>query len=305
MAWFVCDRKKMPTRFGTGNSETANPRPKRRGAVSSFLRDPLSVVGVVIIVGLALVATAAPLIAPSDPSFQILSDRLARPSPANLLGTDQLGRDILSRMIFGARASLGVGVVVVVSALAVGTLIGLLGGYFGGVVDDILMRLTDVFLSFPSLILAMAIAGALGPSLGNTMIAIAVVTWPVYARLMRGQVLALRQREYVIAARSLGAPSWRIMWRHILPNAITPLLIQGSFDMGSSILAAAGLSFIGFGAQPPAAEWGVMISEGRRFINTHLWLSLFPGLAILATVAAFNLLGDGMADALDPRRQGE
>jgi peptide/nickel transport system permease protein len=245
----------------------------------------------------------APLIAPRDPSLQALSDRLAGPSPMHLLGTDQLGRDILSRIIFGARASLGLGVVVVASALAIGTVIGLLGGFFGGVIDDTLMRLTDVFLSFPSLILAMAIAGALGPSLGNTMIAIAVVTWPVYARLMRAQVLTLRQREYVVAARSIGAPSWRIMWRHIMPNAITPLLIQGSFDMGSAILAAAGLSFIGFGAQPPAAEWGVMISEGRRFINTHLWLSLFPGLAILLTVAAFNLLGDGLADTLDPRRR--
>ena len=213
---------------------------------------------------------------------------------------------MFSRLVFGARASLGVGIVVVSSALAMGSAVGLLGGYAGGIVDDVLMRTTDVFLAFPSLILAMAIAGALGPSLGNTMIAIAAVSWPVYARLMRAQVLSLRQREFVIAARSLGASGVRIMWRHLLPNAITPLFVQGSFDMGGSILAAAGLSFIGFGAQPPTPEWGVMVSEGRRFINTHMWLSLFPGLAILSTVAAFNLIGDGLGDALNPRKpEGE
>ncbi len=166
------------------------------------------------------------------------------------------------------------------------------------------MRLTDIFFAFPPLILAMAIAGALGPSLNNAMIAIAVVTWPVYARLVRAQVLSLREREYIIAARSVGVSAPRILWRHLLPNALAPILVQASFDMGGAILSAAGLSFIGFGAQPPTPEWGVMISEGRKFITTQPWLSLFPGLAILLTVAAFNLLGDGIRDILDPRLRG-
>jgi peptide/nickel transport system permease protein len=171
-------------------------------------------------------------------------------------------------------------------------------------VDEVLMRVTDVFFAFPALILAMAIAGALGPSLNNAMIAIAVVTWPVYARLARGQVLSLREREFVEATRALGASPGRIIWRHLLPNSLAPILVQASFDMGGAILSAAGLSFIGFGAQPPTPEWGVMISEGRKFISTQPWLSLFPGLAILLTVTAFNLIGDGLRDTLDPRLRG-
>jgi len=198
-----------------------------------------------------------------------------------------------------------VGVVVVGLAGSVGTLVGLAAGYVGGWVDEILMRVTDVILAFPALILAMAVAGALGPSLNNAMIAIAVVAWPVYARLVRGQVLLLREREYVEAARSLGASPLHIIFRHILPNTLAPLLVQASFDMGGAILSAAGLSFIGFGAQPPLPEWGVMISEGRTFITTHLWLSLYPGLAILLAVGAFNLIGDGLRDALDPRLRGQ
>jgi peptide/nickel transport system permease protein len=161
--------------------------------------------------------------------------------------------------------------------------------------------MTDIFFSFPALILAMAIAGALGPDLVNAMIAIAVVTWPVYARLVRAQVLSLRRTEFIQAAESVGVRTPRILWRHLLPNSLSPILVQASFDMGAAILAAAGLSFIGFGAQPPTPEWGVMISDGRKYINTHLWLSLFPGIAILMTVAAFNLIGDGLRDALDPR----
>jgi peptide/nickel transport system permease protein len=275
-----------------------------RWRVPGFLHNPLTVAGLFIILLFFVVAMAAPWLAPYDPIDQVLSARLQPPSSLHMLGTDQLGRDILSRVIFGARASLGVGIVVVSSALTLGTIVGLFAGYTGGLVDDLLMRITDIFLAFPSLILAMAIAGALGPSLTNTMIAVAVVTWPVYARLMRAQAMLLREYDFVIAARSIGATVPRIMWRHIMPNGIAPLLVQGSFDMGSAILAAAGLSFIGFGAQPPTAEWGVMISEGRRYINTQPWLALFPGLAILLTVAAFNLLGDGMRDALDPRRRG-
>ena len=275
-------------------------RPRR----PAWRRSPLTLVGLVLIAILALIALSAPLIAPTNPLKQTLSARLKPPSAAHWLGTDQLGRDVLSRMIYGARISLLIGIVVVGLAASIGTFVGLVAGYAGGWLDEGLMRLTDVFFAFPALILAMAISGALGPSLTNAMIAIAVVSWPIYARLVRAQVLTLREREFVEASRSLGASAERIVRQHILPNTIAPLLVQASFDMGGAILSAAGLSFIGFGAQPPTAEWGVMISEGRNYIATHAWLSLFPGLAILFTVAAFNLVGDGLRDALDPHLRG-
>jgi peptide/nickel transport system permease protein len=214
---------------------------------------------------------------------------------------DQLGRDVFSRMLFGAQISLTIGIVVVLSAGLFGTIVGLIAGYASGIVDEVMMRFTDIFFAFPPLILAMAIAGALGPSLNNAMVAIAVVTWPVYARLVRGQVLSLREREFIEAARGIGSTTPRILFRHLLPNTLAPILVQASFDMGGAILAAAGLSFIGFGARPPTPEWGVMISEGSKFFSTQPWLSFFPGLAILLTVAAFNLIGDGLRDALDPR----
>src|ERR1041384_7872266 len=275
-------------------------RPRR----PAWRRSPLTVFGLALIAILTLIALLAPLIAPANPLKQVLSTRLKLPSAEHWLGTDQLGRDVLSRMIYGARISLVIGIVVVGLAASVGTFVGVVAGYFGGWLDEGLMRLTDVFFAFPALILAMAISGALGPSLTNAMIAIAVVSWPVYARLVRAQVLSLREREFVEASRGLGASSDRIVWLHILPNTLAPLLVQASFDMGGAILSAAGLSFIGFGNQPPTAEWGVMISEGRNYIATHYWLSLFPGLAILFTVAAFNLIGDGLRDALDPRLRG-
>ena len=285
-------------------AERALPRVARRqlfGARAPILREPLNVLALTVIALFAIGAIFAPFIAPYDPLAQELGARLEPPSAAHWLGTDQLGRDIASRILYGSRISLVIGVVVVGLAGAFGTFVGVIAGYVGGLVDEALMRLTEVFLAFPPLILAMAIAGALGPSLTNAIIAIAAVTWAVYARLARGQILSLRRREYVEAARSIGASPLRIMWRHLLPNAIAPLLIQASFDMGSAIISAAGLSFIGFGAQPPTPEWGVMISEGRNFISTQPWLSLFPGLAILFAVGAFNLLGDGLRDILDPR----
>lgn len=270
----------------------------------ALLRSPLTVVGLVFVLILVLSAVFASLLAPIDPAQQILSQRLKPPTPGHWFGMDQLGRDVFSRLVFGARISLTIGLVVVGSAGSVGTLVGLLAGYTGGPLDELLMRLTDVFFAFPPLILAMAIAGALGPSLTNAMIAIAVVTWPVYARLVRGQVLSLREREFIEAAASIGASMPRILFRHLLPNALAPILVQASFDMGGAILSAAGLSFIGFGARPPTPEWGVMISEGSKFFSTQPWLSFFPGLAILLTVAAFNLIGDGLRDALDPRLRG-
>ena len=251
---------------------------------SPILREPLNVLAITLIAAFALCALLAPVLAPYDPLVQTLSARLEPPSAAHWLGTDSLGRDIASRILYGARISLVIGVVVVALAGIFGTFVGLVAGYAGGLADEALMRLTEVFLAFPPLI-----------------IAIAAVTWAVYARLARGQLLSLRRREYVEAARSIGVSPARILARHLLPNAIAPLLIQASFDMGAAIIAAAGLSFIGFGAQPPTPEWGVMISEGRNFISTQPWLSLFPGLAILFAVGSFNVLGDGLRDVLDPR----
>jgi peptide/nickel transport system permease protein len=293
----------MAESAGTLAAVPGQPARPRRWPV--WLRSPLTVAGLVLITIFTLAAIFAPFLAPADPLHQALSTRLKPPTAAHWLGTDALGRDLLSRIIFGSRISLLVGVVVVGVAGSLGTLVGLVAGYAGGWLDEALMRLTDVFFAFPALILAMAISGALGPSLTNAMIAIAVVSWPVYARLVRAQVLSLREREYVEAARSLGASTPRIIWQHILPNTLAPLLVQASFDMGGAILAAAGLSFIGFGTQPPTPEWGVMISDGRNYVNTQPWLSLFPGLAILFTVAAFNLIGDGLRDAFDPRLHGQ
>ena len=281
---------------------TAAPaRTRRRPA---WRRSPLTVAGLALVAILAFIAVSAPLIAPADPLKQELSQRLKPPSTEHWMGTDQLGRDLLSRMIYGARISLLIGTVVVGLAASVGIVVGLLAGYAGGWLDESLMRITDVFFAFPALILSMAISGALGPSLTNAMIAIAIVSWPVYARFVRAQVLSLRELEYVEASRSLGASAGRIMWQHILPNTLSPLLVQASFDMGAAILAAAGLSFIGFGTQPPTPEWGIMVSDGRNYFATHPWLSLYPGMAILLTVAAFNLIGDGLRDALDPRLRG-
>lgn len=249
----------------------------------------------------AIAALAAPLVAPHPPLTQYLEERLRPPSVGFPLGLDQLGRDIFSRLLFGARLSLVVGLVVVILAGVLGTAVGMTAGFAGGRVDHTLMRVTDIFFAFPSLILAMAISAALGPSLTNAMIAIAMVTWPVYARLSRAQTLVLIRQEFLEAARALGADDLRIIVRHVLPNAVAPLVVQASFNMGEAILIAAGLSFIGFGAQPPTPEWGVMVSEGRDYITTQWWVPTFPGLAILLAVTGFNLLGDGVRDLLDPR----
>lgn len=280
---------------------TAPVRTRGRAA-RSFLRDPGTLVGTVLVVLLLALALAAPLLA-GDPLAQNLGDRLQAPGPAHLLGTDQLGRDVFSRVVMGSRISLYLGFLVVALSLTVGAAVGLAAGVLGGVWDDLLMRLTDIFLAFPALILAMAISAALGPSLTNVMIAVAAVSWPNYARLMRGQVLSLRGLEFVDAARSLGASPGRVAWRHLLPNSLSPLLVQASFDVGGAILTAAGLGFIGFGAQPPTPEWGAMVSETRNFIVEAPWASTAPALAILVTVLAFNLLGDGLRDVLDPRGQ--
>jgi len=268
-----------------------------------LLREPLTVIGLLLLILFTVLAIFATTLSPHDPLAPNVPASLTPPSAAFLLGTDKLGRDILSRMLYGARISLRSGLLVVLSAGTFGTLIGLLAGYRGGWADELLMRITDLFFAFPFLILAMAIAAALGPSLSNALIAVAVVSWPVYARLVRGQVLLLREREFVQAAHAVGSSGWRIILYHLLPNTLAPLLVQASFDMGTTILSVAGLSFIGFGAQPPTPEWGVMISEGRNYITTQWWLTGVPAVAILLLVAAFNLIGDGFRDLLDPRLQ--
>ena len=267
-----------------------------------FVRGPLELVAIAILGLIAIAALIGPLAWPRDPVEQDLANRLQEPSSAYLLGTDQLGRDMVARILSGARLSLIVAIAVAGLASVSGTFVGLIAGYVGGLADEALMRVTDVFLAFPSLILAMAIAGALGPSLVNAIVAIAVVSWPVYARLVRAQLLSLRRLDFVEAARSIGARDARIVFRHLLPNALGPVLVQASFDMGAAIIAVAGLSFIGFGAQPPTPEWGVMISEGRNFFTTQPWLTIVPGVAMLLAAGSFNVLGDALRDAFDPRR---
>jgi peptide/nickel transport system permease protein len=278
--------------------------PSRRRQIALALRQPAIAVSAVVMVIFLLAALLAPLIAPYDPLAQSIQNGLQPPSAAHLFGTDKLGRDIFSRILYGARISLFVGVSVVLISSSIGSLLGVLAGYLGGWADETLMRVTDIFFAFPALILAMAIAGALGPSLQNALIAISAVTWPVYARLLRGQVLSLKEREFVLAAKTVGVPEWQIILRHLLPNMLAPLLVQASFDMGGAITSVAGLSFIGFGAQPPTPEWGVMISEARTYLATAWWMGTFPALAIMLVVGSFNLLGDGLRDLLDPRLRG-
>lgn len=265
-------------------------------------KEPTAFVGLLLVILFFATAVLAPLISPFDPNHQdIIGAKLAPPSARHWFGADVLGRDMLSRMIYGARISVFVGLAVVLVAGSFGTFVGLFAGYRRGWIDEVVMRVTDIFFAFPPLILAMAIAGALGPSLTNALIAVVVVLWPAYARLVRGQVLVLREREFIQAAQTVGVHNRRLLLRHLLPNVLAPLLVQATFDMGATILTVAGLSFIGFGAQPPTPEWGVMISDGRNYITTQWWLTGVPAAGILLLVAAFNLVGDGLRDILDPR----
>jgi peptide/nickel transport system permease protein len=274
-----------------------------RGVWRAF-RNPLSLIGASIILALIIAASVAHHVAPNDPLKTDLSRRLERPCKDHLLGTDQLGRDILSRILYGSRISLRIAIIVALLSGSIGGLVGIIAGYFRGKIDELLMRVTDMFMAFPHLILAMAFAAALGPSLDNLVIAISLVAWPTYARLVRSMALAIREEDYVEAARAVGAGNWRILRFHVLPMCISPLIIQMTLGMGGIILTAAGLGFIGFGAQPPTPEWGVMIAEGRNYLSNQWWVSTFPGLAILITVLGFNLLGDGIRDILDPRMRG-
>jgi peptide/nickel transport system permease protein len=258
-------------------------------------------IGLVIILILCFAAIFAPYVAPHDPFEIDPPQRLKAPTKGYICGTDTAGRDVFSRIIYGSRISIRIGVTVVSMAAIFGSLIGLFSGYMGGKIDEIIMRITDVFFAVPYLILAMAIAAALGPSLVNAMISLSIVWWPVYARLTRGQALLIRESTYIEAARGLGASTFRIILRHVLPNSFSPVIVQASLDFGNAVMYAAALSFIGLGAQPPTPEWGAMISIGRNYLRDSWWYPTFPGLAILITVLGFNLLGDGLRDILDPR----
>lgn len=272
--------------------------------VRRFRQNPLSMVGLLLIAFMLLVALLAPLLVryPRDITGAVhIADRLQPPSRAHYFGTDDVGRDVFSRTVAGARISLGVGVVVILVAAGIGVTLGSIGGYWGGRVETTIMRVTDVFLAIPALVLAMAIAAALGPSLLNVMLAIALVAWPGYCRLSQAAVLTGKQASYVDAARAIGAADARIMFHHILPNTVSPIVVKASMDFGFAVLTTASLGFIGLGAQPPTPDWGQMLATGRQYLPEAWWYSTFPGLAIFLTVLGFSLLGDGLRDMLDPR----
>jgi peptide/nickel transport system permease protein len=262
-------------------------------------RRPLAAVGVTVVAAWVVIAVFAPLIGPDNPLAQNYAI-LAAPSSAHWFGTDELGRDVLSRVLSGARVTLPLSVLLVILAMIIGSVIGAAAGFFGGWVDNVLMRVADLFFAFPGIILAMAVAAALGPQLRNAVIAVVVVSWPSYARLVRSLVLSARSAPYVIASRMLGASGWRVLLTDIRPNAAGPVLVLGALDLGNAVLLLSGLSFLGLGAQPPTAEWGAMVAEGAQNFNDW-WVGLFPGLAILTVVLAFNFIGDTLRDALDPR----
>jgi peptide/nickel transport system permease protein len=268
--------------------------------LTRLFKKPEIVGGCLIVVVWVLLALFAPLIAPFDPLEQSVSDRLQPPNSVYRLGTDELGRDILSRVLYGGRITLPAGLVVIVVNAIIGWLIGAVAGFLGGLWDEAMMRLTELFMAFPTIILAMAITAALGPSIGAAILALVIVRWPDYARLTRGLVLETKPKEYVEAARSLGARNIYLLFRTLLPNSIAPVVVYGSLDIGNAILLFAGLSFLGLGPEPASPEWGRMISIGIDFFD-QWWMWLFPGLAIASVVMAFNYIGDGLRDVLDPK----
>lgn len=264
-------------------------------------RSPLSLLGITLFSVFLLLAILAPYIMPYNPFKINLSGAFQQPNIEHLFGTDEMGRDILSRILWGCRISLQVGVTVVLISLCIGTILGGIAGYVGGAVEEIIMRFTDLVLAFPSLVLAMALSAALGPGLNNAIFAISITWWPWYARLIRGQVLSIREAGFVEAARCVGASDFRILFRHIIPNSFGPVIVNASMDFGWAILMTSSLGFLGIGAQPPTPEWGAMINAGRLYFMDKPWIATFPGLAILFVVLASNLIGDGLGEILNPR----
>lgn len=263
--------------------------------------NPLAVIGLTIIVLFIALSLLAPLLAPYDPATQNLGNRLAFPSAEHWFGTDELGRDILSRILYGGRVTLGMVIAVVVLVAPIGLAIGCIAGYFGGIVDTVLMRVTDVFLAFPRLILALAFVAALKPGVESAILAIALTAWPPYARLARAETMTVRGSDFVAAYRLTGASGWRIIARHIAPLCVPSLIVRITLDMSSIIITAASLGFLGMGAQPPSPEWGAMIATAKRFIFEQWWVATIPGIAIFLVSLAFNFLGDGLRDVLDPK----
>jgi peptide/nickel transport system permease protein len=257
--------------------------------------------GLLLTVTLIVIAVAAPLLAPADPYHQDTARRLEAPSDQHPLGLDDLGRDVLSRILYGARVSLRVGFSVVILASVTGVTLGAIAGYFGGMIDVLVMRLCDILLAFPGILLAIALVAVLGPNLNNVILALATIGWVGYARLVRGQVLKVREMEYVMAAKALGAKSPRVIIRHVLPNVINPVIVMATLGLAGAILAEAALSFLGLGVQPPIPSWGAMLTAGRRYLGLANHLAIFPGAAIMLAVMGLNFLGDGLIDALDPK----
>ncbi|MGE0117174.1 MAG: ABC transporter permease [Dongiaceae bacterium] len=268
-----------------------------------FFRNPLAVAGLLIVALLMLVALIAPLLAPGSPFEQDLTRRLLPPSADDWFGTDELGRDIYTRVVHGSRLTLYIVVLVAIIVAPIGLLVGTIAGYLGGWVDTLLMRITDIFLAFPRLVMALAFVAAIGPGIENAVIAIAITAWPPYARVARAETLTLRNSDFINAVRLQGASSLRIILRHVTPLCVSSLIIRLTLDMAGIIITAAGLGFLGLGAQPPAPEWGAMIATGRQFLLDHWWVATVPGVAIFAASLGFNLLGDGLRDVLDPKQR--
>ena len=272
--------------------------------VYALSRSPLSVIGFCFVSIFLIIALIGPMIIsyPGDITGALHMDqKLKPPSSTHPFGTDEVGRDIYSRVIMGTRLSFQIGLIIIFIAMGIGVPLGIIAGYVGGWLNEFIMRVTDIFLSIPGLLLALAIVGALGPGIKNAMLALSIVWWPGYVRLVQGKTLSLREESFVEGAKSIGASKLRVIFSHILPNCTSPIIVKASMDMGMAILFAANLGFIGVGAQPPIPEWGAMISTGRNYLPDHWWMATFPGMAILITVLGFNLLGDGLRDILDPQ----
>lgn len=289
-----------------GNLQNLKPEPG--STVWWFWHDRMAVVSLGVLVLVILLALLAPVLTPYPEEGRgapNITNKLLPPSWAHPFGTDPLGRDVLARVLFGARTALIAGLSIQALAVAFGTILGALAGYFGAWVDEIIMRITDIFLAFPPLLLAMTVAAVLDPSLTNAIFAISLTWWPWYTRIVRGQALSVRERDYVKAARGIGVNDFTIIWRHILPNVLTPLLVQATLDLGAAIMTVSSLSFVGLGVPPPRPDWGSMVSEGRIYIqNGRWWVPTFPGLALFLTIMAFNLLGDGIQVVANPRTRG-
>ena len=275
--------------------------PGRRVMLRGLLRDRTAMIGIVIVSSFVLAAALAPLLAPHDPNAVDVSHKFAPPSAKFPLGTDELGRDVLSRLLYGARLSIGTALVATLGISFLGLFLGMLAGYLGGLVDTVISRVVDVLLAFPSFLLALAVTGILGPGLGNLMLAVVAVSWAGYARIVRGSVLAEREKPYVEAARATGTSGWRILWRHLLRNIVGPVVVLTTLDMGAILLGISALSFLGLGVKPPTSEWGAMLSEGRNYLGQAPNMMLFPGAVIFFMALGFNLFGDGLRDVLDPR----